>query len=274
MAELTLSTMGEGYTRVVNWVLNLGEPVSPRGMKTTELRHAQVKLSDPTHGLSWREGFNDRVWVAEGLQLIGGVSHPELMVSITKNFKQFQDGGSYHGAYGPRLREQLPFVERTLESDRDSRQAVATIWDPMRDLQRLDDVKDLPCTVAFQFMVRNGKLELSTRMRSNDLLWGTPHDFGQFTMLQVAMARALGVEPGLYVHSVGSLHAYERDRDRLVAIEPVKPRRTPVVGLPGEDWLRVAWKARKLLLNENLPDGEESGDETWLRWTLHGIRHG
>lgn len=271
MAELTVTEMGSGYKTIVNWVLKLGESVSPRGMETTELRHAQVKLNEPTYALSWRDGFNDRVWVAEGLQLIGGVSHPELMVSITQNFKQFQDGGSYHGAYGPRVREQLPFVERTLLQDPDSRQAVATIWDPMRDLQRLDKVRDLPCTVGFQFLLRGGQLELATRMRSQDCLWGLPHDFGQFAMLQVAMARALDAKPGVLAHSVGSLHVYARDRERLERMERVGPRRpTPVVGEPHNAWPYIAERARRLLANEKLPDGEETEDEAWMRSALHG----
>jgi thymidylate synthase len=49
-------------------------------------------------------------------------------------------------------------------------------------------------------------------MRSNDVYIGLPFDVFSFTMLQELLARDLGVEVGRYVHMVGSLHLYERNR--------------------------------------------------------------
>jgi thymidylate synthase len=53
-------------------------------------------------------------------------------------------------------------------------------------------------------------------MRSNDVFLGLPHDLFAFTMLQEIAARELGVEPGTYQHSVGSLHLYD-DTEELKA---------------------------------------------------------
>src|SRR5690606_26043016 len=50
-----------------------------------------------------------------------------------------------------------------------------------------------------------------TVMRSNDLWLGLPYDIMMFTRLQSAMAWALGVRVGKYVHTTFSLHLYERD---------------------------------------------------------------
>ena len=61
-------------------------------------------------------------------------------------------------------------------------------------------------------MLRDNKLNLLTSMRSNDIYWGLSHDVFCFTMLQEAVARALGAELGTYKHVVGSLHLYLKDK--------------------------------------------------------------
>jgi thymidylate synthase len=59
--------------------------------------------------------------------------------------------------------------------------------------------------------VRDGKLEWSQIMRSNDVFRGLPYNFVQFTMLQEVLAGWIGVEPGSYTHFADSLHLYEED---------------------------------------------------------------
>jgi thymidylate synthase len=46
-------------------------------------------------------------------------------------------------------------------------------------------------------------------MRSNDVFLGLPYDLTQFIALQGAIAKALDIEMGQYVHVVGSLHIYD-----------------------------------------------------------------
>ena len=87
-----------------------------------------------------------------------------------------------------------------------SRQAVIQLFD-VADLELPH--KDIPCTCTLQFILRDGKLNMFTSMRSNDAYWGLPHDIFCFTMLQEMVARSLGVELGIYKHVVGSLHLYE-----------------------------------------------------------------
>jgi thymidylate synthase len=64
-------------------------------------------------------------------------------------------------------------------------------------------------------MIRDGRLEWLQVMRSNDLIWGTPINFVQFTYLQEIMAGWLGVNVGSYVHVSDSLHVYQRHWDEL-----------------------------------------------------------
>ena len=70
--------------------------------------------------------------------------------------------------------------------------------------------EDVPCNVSSHLMIRQGCLEWLQVMRSNDLIWGTPYNFVQFTSIQEIVAGWLGVEVGNYVHVSDSLHVYQR----------------------------------------------------------------
>ena len=63
--------------------------------------------------------------------------------------------------------------------------------------------------------VRDGKLEWSQIMRSNDVLLGMPYNFVQFTGLQEILAGWLGLELGSYNHYSDSLHLYQRDINKI-----------------------------------------------------------
>jgi thymidylate synthase len=58
---------------------------------------------------------------------------------------------------------------------------------------------------------RNGRLEWTQVLRSNDLFRGVPYNFVQFTVVQEVMAGWLGLEVGSYDHLSDSLHVYEDD---------------------------------------------------------------
>lgn len=213
MAEVVeLPELQDGYHEVVGRVLQRGEAVKVRDMKTYELRGVEIVVADPTRCLPVGVGrnLNTRIAAVEALQLIGGVLYPELMLGATRNFAEFMDGGTFHGGYGQRVRGQLPAVVSRLTDDPTTRRAVVTMWDPQHDLY-VEGVHDYPCTISLQFLVRDRKLELHTHMRSNDVWRGLAYDAFVFTQLQVNVAYAIGYELGSYHHHVVSLHIYEND---------------------------------------------------------------
>lgn len=109
--------------------------------------------------------------------------------------------------------DQWEFVKDILTKDPASRQAVIHIKEP-RDI-RVNPTKDLNCTIALQFLIRNGALHLVTTMRSNDVWLGLPYDVFNFTCMQIRMAMELGVDIGHYYHNAGSLHLYKKDLPKL-----------------------------------------------------------
>ena len=61
-----------------------------------------------------------------------------------------------------------------------------------------------------QFLVREGKLDATVYMRSNDIIWGFPYDVFLFSFLQELLAASMGLQLGSYAHFAASLHVYER----------------------------------------------------------------
>jgi hypothetical protein len=201
----------EAYLDLLAFTHDHGEPVSPRGQLTRELRHVTVIIDDPhlVPPLAVRRNFNYGIAAVETVQLLAGVSCLSQLDEVSKGrFGRYADDGRLLGAYGPRLYHQFPETERRLRADPDTRQAVLNLW-------RHDEpiTEDVPCTLSLTFAVRDSRLELSVHMRSNDVMMGVPYDWFVFSRVQLIMAEVLGLEPGPYVHKVDSLHLYERDFD-------------------------------------------------------------
>lgn len=103
-------------------------------------------------------------------------------------------------------------VVQLLMADRQSRQAVMHYNRPSH---YLNQSKDIPCTLTAQVVIRNNKLSMIVSQRSCDLWFGMPYDVPWHCYLIRSLARDLGVETGFFHHSIGSLHIYERDFDRV-----------------------------------------------------------
>ncbi len=79
--------------------------------------------------------------------------------------------------------------------------------------QRLDN-NDQPCTMFTQFTIVDKKLNFTSYMRSNDIIYGMPYNIAYFIKLQRRMCDYLNIEGidvamGSLYHNTTSLHLYE-----------------------------------------------------------------
>jgi len=279
MTELNLLTPAEAVYWANSLCRTAGHEASPRGYKTLEVQNVTFHVKHP-HLTPYLEGRDARHFIGavEALQLVGQVATPDLVVAGSAAMGQFMDGGLFHGAYGQRVYGQLSRVEGLLADDPYTRQAVVSIYDGRSDLRASMDgrtpVRDTPCTLSLQFMWQEGvRLGLRVSMRSNDVWLGLPYDLFQFTSLQLAMADALGVDPGSYVHTVGSLHLYERDIERSVGLRaPGEPEahltRRAGVSWRGDSFEAVSRRARAILGRVPIEDPTEY--EAYLMASIMG----
>lgn len=274
------------YPQVLRRIFQQGERRSPRGLATFDLGFTSIVLLNPAAGgmpLGIGRNLNPAIGAVEAIQLIAGVSDPQLVLRLAPQFERYLDTAEdgtgdrmFWGAYGERIGLQAQGVIRKLDADSDSRQAVITLWDPWRDNVPLK--RDYPCTIALQFHMRDGALDMNTIMRSNDAWLGLPYDVFQFTQLQQTLATALEVETGLYRHTALSLHLYEKDcpaaADFVDALTPQHARlafsaiQQPMgIGRPGDTIYEIMIRARAIIANAGLTTETES--EKWYRALLH-----
>lgn len=200
-----------------------GSAESRDGTVVGEVINAVTVIKDPTRCIlkSKIRKLPMRYMVGELLWYLSGNPSLDAIRLYTSAWDRMSDDGvTVESNYGDRIQhaiceisgevfDQLKMVEEMLRKDPASRQAVIHIKQA-RDLINHPS-KDVNCTVCLQFFIREGKLYMTTYMRSNDLWMGFPNDVFQFTAIQIYLAMKLGVQLGTYTHIAGSLHLYERD---------------------------------------------------------------
>ncbi len=261
----------EVFTRAVAAVTRDGRPVAPRGTPTVEVMPAHLSVRDPRARLvdsACGRWVNPAFAAAEAVWILAGSDGPWIY-GFNARLAEFADGGVLRGAYGPRLRgwqgpdavvDQLAQVRRLLRHDPDTRRATVCLFDPARDF---GGARDVPCTLTWRFFIRDGRLEMHTSMRSQDLWLGLPYDLFTTTIVQELMASWCGVELGAYHHEVSSLHLYRHDLSAAAAVRPAElPDAAPVGPLA------VGWERLPGLL-DRLHRGLEVDEGGWA--SLSGV---
>jgi len=188
--------------------------VGPRGLGTLEFKlPIALEVINPRNRVIDSPITNPLYSYIEGLWIVMGEDHYDRIIHYSKFPSQFVDQfGRLEGAYGPRLFGLDQIVRHCYErlvADKDSRRAVVNIYNSVLDWNNAS--LDIPCTLSFQFLVRDNKLNMIVNMRSQDLLKGFPNDLLEFQWFQEALAGWLEIDVGSYYHIVGSLHLYEKD---------------------------------------------------------------
>jgi thymidylate synthase len=243
MIHLTAGSANELFSAACRAVDERGRSVKPRGMATTEVIGAHLTLTDPRRrlvSLPPVRVLNAAFAAAEAVWILSGSDEPWIYI-YNQRMARYADDGKLRGAYGPRLRawrpghDQLDHVRRTLLAAPDSRRAVIQLYDPDRDIPHHSDV---PCTLGYRFYLRDGRLEMHTTMRSQDLWLGFCYDLFTATVLHELMAHWTGAEVGSYHHHVDSLHLYEHNvaAARALPAYPSASRAMDALTVPWEDF--------------------------------------
>ena len=214
--EVVARSAEEAFHKVINCINLHGGESAPRGKKIKEILSCCIQIDNPRDRIVScpERKFNSSYAFGELLWYISGSNKLEDIAYYSSRMAQNSDDGiTLNSAYGYRIFagehpkigfNQWENVVRILKEDPDSRQAIIHLH-TANDKKTRDEV----CTLSLQFVIRQGKLNMITTMRSNDLYYGFVYDVFSFTMLQEMLANELGVELGKYHHNVGSIHVYE-----------------------------------------------------------------
>jgi thymidylate synthase len=197
-----------------------GKWTSPRGEKCLEIENFSYTVN-PFVRFNSFEGRNfnlkylkrEMAWYVKADPYdLSIAEHAAQWGKIVANGKLHSNYGSYwFGKHG------VANVVKLLTADPMSRRAVIPMYGTDSDHMDLD-AKDVPCTLAIEFRIRNGRLNARAIMRSQDILWGLANDLPTFSFLQEIVATLLNAEMGTLTVTVGSFHVYDSRMEMFNAI--------------------------------------------------------
>lgn len=126
-----------------------------------------------------------------------------------------------HNTYSERLYDKWQHVIAALKDDKHSRQALMEVFAP-EDLANHSKNTRIPCSVCYQYLIRNDQLHCIYTMRSNDYFGHHPIDIWlaaesiQYLVEQLKETYP-ELQTGKLYYQAGSLHAYQWDlKERLL----------------------------------------------------------
>lgn len=209
--ELLLAT--PAWTEPVIDDTSVGSDFGSEFRRTLELRPFVFQVADPASCLiecSARQpdlsyAVGQWVWLMTGSDDLAQITYYNQRGQLFS-----EDGVRLPGAFGARMRrsagDQLDRALRLLRRDPGTRRASVLIAEAGDSRSTL---RDFPCAIGVHLMLRAGKLEMVTSMRSQSALMVLPYDASLFMMLHVWAAGALGVACGPHTWISNSFHIYE-----------------------------------------------------------------
>jgi thymidylate synthase len=212
--ERDLFEMGIRYQSDTVQDLRVGEDPGYRTIELTGYAYSLTgfeKLDEMVeymgNNLEWaRKEFDER-WCPPDYDLNPG----QAWESHRDKWKKFLRDGVFSYSYAERWQYQIPYVLNELRRRPNSRQAVMTVYDVHQDMMNWGGRDRVPCSMTYQFVLRNGRLTLIYNQRSCDFMEFFSTDAHVTCQLLIHSAGLLGVEPGRFVHFIGSLHAFAKD---------------------------------------------------------------
>jgi thymidylate synthase len=134
-----------------------------------------------------------------------------------KKWEQFMRDGLFSYTYAERWLHQLPYIINELNRRPNSRQAIMTMYDVHQDMMNWGGRDRVPCSLTYQFLIRNNELTLIYNQRSCDFMKFFSTDVYITVGLLNQMAEWTNSKPGRLIHFIGSLHAFAGDlEDRRI----------------------------------------------------------
>lgn len=163
--------------------------------------------------LEYKKDKNYIRWVREeAFERLDTAQNPGSAWIIRKEFwHQFIRNGKFSYTYSERWQEQLKYVVQELKEVPESRQIVMTMYDKNRDMMNWRSLDRVPCSLTYQFLIRNKKLHIIYSMRSCDFNKFFQADVYCTIRLLQYISNIIDIEIGSFIHFINSLHIFKKD---------------------------------------------------------------
>ena len=126
--------------------------------------------------------------------------------------------------------DQIAWVENEIRECPKSRRLIVSAW----NVAEVGEMALPPCHLLFQFYVAGGRLSCQMYQRSADLFLGVPFNIASYALLTMMMAKATGLEPGEFVHTLGDVHLYRNHFDQAREQLTRHPRPLPTMQIKSD----------------------------------------
>jgi len=230
-------------------IIDNGHILQSRNGECKEIIGFSAEIKNPINNIIFNplRKFSLSYACAEVLWYLSGEKNIEMIQTYAPQYDRFAENGKAYGAYGDRWKNNPGFYQelnryedyacisdlksdkncnqlyaliKLLKQDPNTRQGIIIMWDSGDLIHAiLKDHKDLPCTIALIFNIRNqngiDRLYCNAIMRSNDAWLGLPYDIFAFTTIQRIIALELGIQLGEYHHYAVSEHLYKNNYKKI-----------------------------------------------------------
>lgn len=196
---------------------------------------------------------NSKEWAIKEFKerVYGEINPGEAYKLRTDMWEQFLVEGKFDYSYPERINQKVTFKDSEvtllqavclqLAFDPDTRKAILPIFgsytkeytdgenyltiEHQRDIDRLDGTARIPCTMYYDFLIRDNKVNITYHQRSSDFVCHFGNDVYLAWQLMLHVTKEVNnirkqmgaklVKPGYLYHTIDSLHAYQKDWFKL-----------------------------------------------------------
>ncbi len=193
MITIYAESIAEAWPRILEVVRVHGEEIEDeRGTITQEVMNLAVHVKRPLENM-----------VPEGFYM-----NRESLEDYSKELLN-SDRKGFAYTYGQRMRDfkekdQIGYVIEKIRKDPNTRRAVASLWDPLTDSEK----EEVPCLSFLEFLKREGKLNLTAVLRSNEMEKAWPANAFGLARLLEHVARETNASAGTLTMVSISAHIY------------------------------------------------------------------
>ncbi len=230
------------------------KPGDPESRDVTALIHVTAPFAEPRIHRAFPGGLEDlEKYRAEVLY---GVHDHWVDPSVGKwEYTYHQRLFAYDVPGGDPV-DQIAGAIAKLRQAGHTRRAQAITWQVWNDM----NIHDPACLQRLWFRIAGGKLHMNAHMRSNDAFKAAFMNMHAFTELQRQVARAVGVEPGEYMHIADSFHIYGSYFDEFEGFLQTVEKRAEQDRVFSTDFARDFFVegCDALLAEEDMPAGRKA----------------
>lgn len=154
------------------------------------------------------------IWAEFSDRISTEITNPGKSYLTRENvWKEFLHDGKFAYTYSERIGKRLQEVISQLQVYPNTRQGIVTVFNSALDYPNMNGKARIPCSMHYQFLIRQHKLDVIYVMRSCDFYTHFGYDVLITIMIRNWVAQRIGVQPGNFIHQIGSLHFYKKDKE-------------------------------------------------------------